>query len=351
MEQKSMKWLTDCLSLSLSLTFAGETNYEGGSHSSLLHLNMQSLVKVYKIFPKGKCVSHFWINRRSVVTKFHFSKQKYEGNTCFNCNLFLVQSKLFHSQIYPWIHLYISTDPGTFTHRSTCHRQCFLPSASWPPRWSPRAPWTLPSIWLRICKDDLFVSLLTTHKLHPHHQDVHDGWGNTQYRHEKSSHPHEVKGSYGYKDKHGKSSVQINPLNTNWPPNHFWQQESIDTWIISPMPMASEPMLGPTSQVSQVWSAIYFNQLTTEQNSQEPLQRIQLQWRWTAIQFPIQSTTATMVTTVITATTTTVTTTPSITRATIMDIIITIIPTTTQLATSFQLLRCLQNFCAKQIPT
>ena len=30
-----------------------------------------------------------------------------------------------------------------------------------------------------------------------------DGHGNTQYRHEKSSHPHLVKGSYGYKDKHG----------------------------------------------------------------------------------------------------------------------------------------------------
>jgi len=33
--------------------------------------------------------------------------------------------------------------------------------------------------------------------------DVHDGWGNTQYRHEKGTGPWEVKGSYGYKDAHG----------------------------------------------------------------------------------------------------------------------------------------------------
>jgi len=33
--------------------------------------------------------------------------------------------------------------------------------------------------------------------------DVHDAHGNKQWRHEKSSHPHHVEGSYGYKDKHG----------------------------------------------------------------------------------------------------------------------------------------------------
>lgn len=33
--------------------------------------------------------------------------------------------------------------------------------------------------------------------------DVNDGWGNTQYRHEKGTGPWEVKGSYGYKDAHG----------------------------------------------------------------------------------------------------------------------------------------------------
>lgn len=47
------------------------------------------------------------------------------------------------------------------------------------------------------------------HEHHGHYQpygfgyDVHDGHGNTQYRHEKGHSPHEVKGSYGYKDAHG----------------------------------------------------------------------------------------------------------------------------------------------------
>ncbi|RWS17988.1 cuticle-like protein 7, partial [Dinothrombium tinctorium] len=33
--------------------------------------------------------------------------------------------------------------------------------------------------------------------------EIQDGWGNTQYRHEKSGAPWDVKGSYGYKDAWG----------------------------------------------------------------------------------------------------------------------------------------------------
>ncbi|RWS27670.1 cuticle-like protein 7, partial [Leptotrombidium deliense] len=33
--------------------------------------------------------------------------------------------------------------------------------------------------------------------------EIQDGWGNSQYRHEKGSGPWDVKGSYGYKDAWG----------------------------------------------------------------------------------------------------------------------------------------------------
>jgi len=64
-----------------------------------------------------------------------------------------------------------------------------------------------------LCISSAIASHHSSHGHHNHHDDGHhpfqpygfgydvnDGWGNTQYRHEKGTGPWEVKGSYGKLD-------------------------------------------------------------------------------------------------------------------------------------------------------
>ena len=94
---------------SLFLTLAGETNYEGGSHSFLLHLTLpaeRKCIKSSQIVNVSLTLAS--IDDECVVIESHYTKQNYEGNTCFTHNLLLspvtclfstVNCQLFHSQI------------------------------------------------------------------------------------------------------------------------------------------------------------------------------------------------------------------------------------------------------------